>query len=234
MATKTDYAPKTTSKPPRGNGGSGSRKPRTPRKSPPPRKATVNPEKRPLAGWVWLVAGLLIGLFVAMLVFLADQKPPQGTVTSKQKPATVKATSNKPTKKKQVAPKPKQPTKQPVKVKEDRGPSGVKYEYHRILKGMEMEIPAEELKYQSTQSAKEVQSFVIQAGSFRKLEDAESRIAELFLLNFDPRIERVDSSNGKEWHRIHIGPFKDRRALDQARRRLQDNNINFITLKKSS
>ena len=242
MATKADYAPKTSSKP------APTRKPPAKRHAPTNHKTPLEPTKRPLAGWVWLLAGLLIGLFVAMLIYLSDQGPKQPRQGSSAKapatpatapaiitaPKAAPATPPQPVTKPQ--PKAAAPAPAPVvkPVEANISPTGVHYEYHRIFKESTIEIPAAELQYQTSQSAKEIQTFVIQAGSFRQRGDAESLLAELFLLNFDPRIERADGEGGQEWHRIMLGPFPDRRALDQARRRLQDNNINFITLKRNN
>ena len=47
-------------------------------------------------------------------------------------------------------------------------------------------------------------------------------------------MQTVTIDGNQTWHRVRIGPFSDTRSVDRARRRLQDNNIDFIMLKDKS
>jgi cell division protein FtsN len=42
----------------------------------------------------------------------------------------------------------------------------------------------------------------------------------------------VTVDGGTTWHRVRVGPYTDRRKLDQARRKLQDNGIDFFVIKE--
>jgi cell division protein FtsN len=107
----------------------------------------------------------------------------------------------------------------------------VKFDFYHILPEMELVIPKEEAVMVEKAEIAATQYFV-QVGSFKNSADAESRRAELFLLNFQPSIQTVTIDGKQSWHRVRLGPFMDQRKLDLTQRQLHDNNIEFITLKE--
>ena len=40
-------------------------------------------EHKPIAGWVWMLAGLIIGLFVALLVYINDNSSSNTSLSDK-------------------------------------------------------------------------------------------------------------------------------------------------------
>jgi len=206
MAARNDYAKKSTS-----------------RRSPRNTARQKQSGKKVVPGWLWLLAGLAIGLFVAFLVSISEQGIIQNPTTIIKKPtATIE---KKAPQKSAGRPDPK------IKRESRSAPEGVKFDFYHILPEMEVAIPKEEIERGQRSHAKPVQYF-IQVGSFKNNRDAESRRAELFLLNFEPSVQTVTIDGKQSWHRVRLGPFMDRRKLDLAQRRLQDNDIDFITLKE--
>ena len=199
MVARNDYAKKTTSR-------AGSRNTRR-RKS---------GGKKPVAGWVWLLTGLSIGLFIAFLLTISEQVTKQQPVAAIQKKKIVKSGGR-------ADPKmsPQNRSKR----------EGVKFDFYHILPEMEVAIPKDEIKTGRKSNTPPPQ-YVIQVGSFKNAADAESRRAELFLLNFQPSVQTVTINGTQSWHRVRLGPFIDRRKLDLAQRRLHNNDIDFITLKE--
>lgn len=183
------------------------------------RTSTRKPAKSGLPGWVWLLVGLLVGLFVAFLVFLQGQgeSPFKGLSLPSSKPAT---TDTRAVKKEAV---PKAPPKK----------EGINYDFYSILPEQEVVIPESELGNTPTPT-QEKANYYLQVGSFKSDGEAQARIAELFLLNLQPTIQKVTVDGGNTWHRVRVGPYRDRRELDQARRRLQDNGIDFFVIKEKS
>lgn len=60
--------------------------------------------------------------------------------------------------------------------------------------------------------------FVLQAGSFKDQIQADKHRAQLLLQGFDASVRAATLSNGEEWHRVILGPFKRSEAeLLQAR-----------------
>lgn len=84
----------------------------------------------------------------------------------------------------------------------------------------------------SPDSPSEYSKYVLQAGSFRAVADADRRRGELALLGLESSIEemRVDSGS---WHRIYIGPFNSRSEMAKARSLAAQSNIETLLLKRS-
>jgi cell division protein FtsN len=73
--------------------------------------------------------------------------------------------------------------------------------------------------------------YLLQAGSFRQLEDADRRRAELLLLGLEPRIEETSGDNGR-WFRVYVGPFESRSKLARARSLAAAQRIDTLLLKR--
>ncbi|WP_299731802.1 SPOR domain-containing protein [uncultured Endozoicomonas sp.] len=174
--------------------------------------------KTPLPGWLWLLAGLLIGVFVA---FLAGLTPSAKDVRSVAD---------------QVASAPEAGEKkenQPV------------FDFYTLLPESEVAVPAvtpEPVRKSVEQKAskpkataeapKPTQSakYLLQAGSFRNISDAERLRARLLLEGLSPKIEKVNVGGGETWHRVQIGPFSDSASLKNAQTVLSSHNIDSLLL----
>jgi len=62
--------------------------------------------------------------------------------------------------------------------------------------------------------------YVLQAGSYRNLSDAERVQKQLKLQGIDATVQRVAVDNDV-WHRVRIGPIKDLGELNRVRQQLQ-------------
>lgn len=71
--------------------------------------------------------------------------------------------------------------------------------------------------------------YVLQAGSFKQIKEADGFKARLALLGLEASIQSV-TINGTEWHRVRLGPFTDLKALKQTRKRLGDHGLEAIVL----
>ncbi len=76
--------------------------------------------------------------------------------------------------------------------------------------------------------------YILQAGSFRRLEDADRLRAELTLLGLDVQIEKVTMTQGDVWHRVQTGPYGTRREVSAARNRLAKSGIEVMVLKRNA
>lgn len=155
-----------------------------------------------------------------------------------QKPAPVEPTQAKSARK--VINKNQQAAKKdevkPVEVKNKRP----RFEFYTILPEMEVVIPEEELvdnKSSANSSVKKVSkdkfvknSLLLQAGSFKKYQDADRLKAKLALIGLEANIQNVNIGKDK-WHRVRIGPFKALDDINETRVRLAENNIQTIIIK---
>jgi cell division protein FtsN len=78
----------------------------------------------------------------------------------------------------------------------------------------------------------EYTQYVLQAGSFRAVADADRRRGELALLGLEASIEQMDTDTGS-WHRVYIGPFDSRSAMAKARALTAQSDIDTLLLKRA-
>lgn len=190
------------------------------------------PAKRSVPGWLWLVAGLVIGGF---LVFLATLQP--GGDEIKRNQETAKA---------------KEPPKRSATSSDAAKP---KYDFYTLLPESEVILPPEAKAPEPTpppptapvspeQAAKldaaraeaalsgktppppptiakapATTQFFLQAGSFRKRADADKVRAEIIMLGQDVRVESVKVRD-ENWYRVLVGPYTSREQLTQAQKGL--------------
>lgn len=198
-------------------------------RSPAKKKST----QRQVPGWVWLFTGLMVGLFVAFLFHLGktqlQQGAPQTASTSKPKPKAEKP-----------APKKDEPK---------AGDDSPQFDFYAVLPKMEVIVPQNETdsgtRETSTRKPQETtrqtntdsgtrtsdEKYLLQAGSFRRNEDADRRRAELILKGFEASIQSVNLENGDSWHRVMIGPYNNLNAMHRAQDQLASNGIETLPIK---
>ena len=180
--------------------------------------------KKPLPGYVWLLAGLAIGLFISFLVYLKKQPAEQvsfkdAVVNELQKAKQGNTTE---TTKKDTKPQGKEP----------------RFDFYTILPELEVFIPEPDIKRNepvnsgtntlSSTSTSGTQ-YLLQAGSFRNQEDAERLKANLALLGVQSSIQSV-SLNNDSWHRVRIGPYSSSQKVHETLAILKQNNIHAMTM----
>ncbi|MBE0510731.1 MAG: SPOR domain-containing protein [Chromatiales bacterium] len=193
------------------------------------KRTTTRKRKQPLPGWLWMLGGLSLGLLVAFLIYLQplgagrDSGPGSARTSTSTDTRVVTSPASKPA----AAPQRQEPV---VSAKAEPAPrQGMQFDFYNILPELEIVIPDSELQRADTG---EQHTYYLQVGSFRRSDDAEARKAELLLLNFVPSVQTVTIDGNQTWHRVRLGPFTERRRVDQAGRRLQDNGIDFIMLRE--
>ncbi len=179
-------------------------------------------EKKPMPGFVWLLGGLAIGLFVALLVYL-DKQP---DVTANFG-AAVQKELNKIKKRADEVTTDSSDKKTPS----DKGEP--KFNFYTILPELEVFIPASETqppeKRPAGSVAEDNKQYVLQAGSFKNKNDAEKLKASLALLGFQANIQSV-TVNSTPWHRVRIGPYSQSNDLYDKIDQLQQNGIKAIAM----
>jgi len=176
-------------------------------------------QKKSLPGFIWMLGGLSIGLFIAFLVYLDKQPASEISFGDAVKTELEKIKQ----KKASTASKSKTPNKQEPK-----------FNFYTILPELEVLIPEEEIrppasKQTSAGGSDAGKRYILQAGSFRNRQDAEKLKATVALLGLEASINQV-SIDKEKWHRVRIGPVNNRRELNQNLNLLQRNKINAMAM----
>ena len=164
--------------------------------------------------WIWLLAGILLGLALAVFVLLREGQDLRGTPTPN--PAA------------QAPREPEAPVAQQAEAPRETRP---KYDFYTVLAEREVQIPDSELAAQAKREAEaaatppaDEKRYLLQAGAFADARDAEAVKARLALIGLVARVE-TGQVNGKAVHRVRLGPYPGARDLEAAKRQLADNGI---------
>jgi cell division protein FtsN len=221
------------------------------RKKPPAKRGASRykaPAKKPVPGWIWLACGLAVGVFVMLLMNLQ----PGGDAIKRNKAETARASSQ---------PKPKPATQEPAKPKYDfytllpesdvivppdalpppvpvqpavTPAEAAKIDAARALAALNGETPPPAPPVAPAPPAAQAplsSQFFLQAGSFRRKDDAESVRAQIILLGQDVRVEsgRVREET---WYRVLVGPFANREQLAVSQKALSANGFSNLLLQQ--
>lgn len=172
-----------------------------------------------LPGWAMLLIGLIIGLFVAFLVYLDDlDQPPSAAVETGNEDSGRRVAGE--------------------AVEEADKP---RFEFYSILPDLEVIVPdappPEETEGDTDEPVSTAidpeGSYYLQVGSFQKAAQADRMKAQVLLLGLDVDIQTV-TVTGERWHRVRIGPYADPAKLAAAQRRLRENDIDYLVLRQKS
>ena len=219
----------------------------------------VAPSRKTTPGWVWFIAGILVGT-LATAVLLPS--PAEGPIPGSQ--PQVATVEREPSDETSPAHKPRfdfytllKETEVIVPEEEGAGNGSPAASQVKEITSKEQQAKTEEKQQEdSSQAATAAESdsptaadtkppkptessgenyqtvYVLQAGSFKNAADADSVRARLLLLNLQASIEKVTTGNNETWHRVLIGPFADKSASGKARAILTQNGIDSIQLKR--
>lgn len=188
-----DYAKKSTKRSPQRSSSRGNVKRR-------PKKHNQSPP-----GWLWLFAGVLIGVLIMSLTKLSEVPSDQEIDISEDT-----STEN-----------------------SDNSGNKPRFDFYTLLRESEVIVPdTPDTDNTATQSVNSNDTFLLQVGSFKSNSDADSLRARLLLLNLNAKIEKVSPRKNETWHRVIVGPFSDRSELANARGKLASNGIDSLLLKR--
>ncbi|PCC99386.1 SPOR domain-containing protein [Halopseudomonas pelagia] len=174
--------------------------------------------KRSIPGWLWLVAGLAIGVFVT---FLFQLEPGRGSVQRDKTPPPPA-----------VTPPPPSKADQP------------RYDFYTLLPESEVIVPQSSVpetaepekstdeKKPEDAAATSGTRFYLQAGSFRQRAEADRVRAQILLLGLDVKLENARLDGGEIWYRVQVGPFQDRATLSSAQTTLAGNGFDNLLLQQ--
>ncbi len=194
-------------------------------------KSRANPGRRKtgsgIPGWVWFIAGLLVGLFFSGLAWLKLLPAPEMV-----QPMVIQAP--------EVRPDPPPEEREPP-------PPKPRFDFYTILPEMEVVVPEPEpeeepravvssrparpdARERPPKPAVTGGRYMLQMGSFRRYADADRLKASLALVGIRAEIQKVRIANGETFHRVRSGPY-DRDKVNRLRAKLKQNRINSLVIK---
>jgi cell division protein FtsN len=198
-------------------------------------------------GWVWLIAGLSVGLAIAAFVYI--KRPVDSTHLIPQAHEAddgdaAGADNARPAARKGGGKAQGLPL--PPKEKE-------RFTFYEILKNQEVVLPNEAAKSSQPPATPKPQtpanadgtppppatanasansgSYIIQVASYRSQAEAEKQKASLALIGVEARIESVTIDNKDTFYRVRIGPDKNWQHVQQTMARLESNGIQGLLVK---
>ena len=185
--------------------------------------------KKPVPGYIWMLAGLAIGLFASFLVYLDKQPAEHVSFTDAVKQELKKAREQQQQEQANSADASQTSTSDASKEKP-------RFEFYTILSELEVFVPEPEVEKskakpeaQNSPAISKTKQYLLQAGSFKSNEDAERLKASLALLGVQSSIQSV-MINQDSWHRVRIGPFNNPTLLRETLSTLKQNNIHAMTM----
>lgn len=175
--------------------------------------------------WGPMLISFAVGAFVMFLLHLKENVPAdqQQAKTTQQQP---KKSSVEPTfdfytllpETEVVVEKPKTIANQPQKPIVSSPPE-------------EISAAPEQTQQAAAEPPTDAVSYMIQVGSFKKLEDADGFRARLAFLGIESKVQTVTIDNTDTWHRVQVGPVVGRSKADALQKQLRDNDIDSLLLR---
>jgi cell division protein FtsN len=220
------------------------------KKKPAPKRGASRyqaPAKKPVPGWFWLICGLVVGGFMVFLFSLEPGSDEIKRVKAEQAAAqAAKAKASAPVSREPEKPKydfytllpesevilppqPIEPTAPPVAEQKPVTPEeAAKIDAARAEAALNGQVPPPP---PVVAKAPTTSQFFLQAGSFRRKDDADSLRAQFILLG---QSVRVESGKVREetWHRVLVGPYATREQLGQAQKSLAASGFSNLLLQQ--
>ena len=111
--------------------------------------------------------------------------------------------------------------------------SSERYDFYEMLPNFEVVVPEKDREVKRDARAAKIERpgvYVLQAGSYRNLPDAERVSSQLKLQGIDAKVQRVAVDNDV-WHRVRIGPIKDLGELNRVRKQLQAADVDGLVIR---
>jgi cell division protein FtsN len=163
--------------------------------------------REPFSGWTGLLIGLVAGLAVGLAFYFFDPRAPSEAPAARQaEPASARAATE----------------EEPAE----------RYDYYNMLPNFEVVVPEREVAVDrdSPVAAQPKGAYVLQAGSYKKFEDADRVRAQLALQGIESNVQRV-SIDSNTWHRVRVGPITDLAELNRVKQRLTEAEIDVLVVR---
>lgn len=210
-----------------------------------PRGATQRPPvKEPsnhklIPGWLWMVFGMLLGLFIMMLLYLWQPWRPASRPIDATQPSSSQSSADETNKdyqfydllpKQQVTPMP-----------DEAVPANTSDAAANIIVAPPSTIvvePAVQDELNSYNSdpvditADTTLQYILQVNSYQNPDDADARRAEILLVGLPADVRQSTLADGSTWFRVVSGPFANRAEALNAQDLLQNSGIDSLVVEQ--
>lgn len=110
---------------------------------------------------------------------------------------------------------------------------GEQYDFYEMLPNFEVVVPEKDRDVKRDLPTSKVERpgvYVLQAGSYRNVADADRVRKQLALQGVSARVQRVAVDNDV-WHRVRIGPITDLNELNRVRSQLQAAEMDALVIR---
>jgi cell division protein FtsN len=179
-----------------------------------------NSKRRPtgatgITGIAGFVAGLALGLTVAVGVYLFDRRPAARLAAETTAPMTRDEGTTPP---------------EPAPASQDEE---TQFEFYEMLPKFEVVIPGQDAAVPAGPGSGPVDkpgAYILQAGSFRKHADADRVRALIAMQGVESKIQKV-TIDRDTWHRVRVGPITNLKQLEDTRSKLRNARIDALVIK---
>lgn len=185
------------------------------------RKRTAGRRKSDkVQGWMGMLMGLVIGLVVAFFVYFSELKPPPElkALAKEQTQAAIEAVDE-------------TVEKAGDSIEETLEEPQITFDFYDMLPNLDVEVFEDEPRPRApTPAPKKVTApgiYIVQAGSFTEIDDANRRKAEIGLLGIRTEIKR-GTANNRNVYRIYTSPMETTDEVNRVSGRLRDAGIEIL------
>ena len=163
--------------------------------------------------WREFGAGLGVGLIVALAVYISDGRGAAGEAVDIPTPRKTPARAAEPA--------------------IDGAGEDTDYSFYEMLPKFEVVVPEKEQEVKRDIPTSPIERpgvYVLQAGSYRRLEDAERIKKQLSLQGIQANVQRV-AVDADVWHRVRIGPLNDLAEVNRLRSKLRGAELDALVIR---
>jgi cell division protein FtsN len=173
-----------------------------------------------------LFVGLILGLTTALVVAWYVNKIPSPFVSREKTPPSLPGSESRT---EQPVPQtaPKQEEKQAKATTKDKP----RFDFYKILPGIEEPVTEKELKQAAKQPSSAKDVYFLQAGAFQNISEADNLKAKLAFLGVEAKIQSATLADNGVWHRVRVGPYTNVDELNRMRATLKQNGIDTSLIK---
>ncbi|MCP4000765.1 MAG: SPOR domain-containing protein [Gammaproteobacteria bacterium] len=178
------------------------------------RKAGRRKSDNHLPGWISMLMGLFLGLAVALYVYITDPTPPSIVLV---KPP-------------QSSAQPANAVPEVVDTTETSSQPAITFDFYDMLPNLGVEVYEDEkvpVRAATPARVSKPGIYILQAGSFSRIDDAKRRKAEMALLGIRADIKR-GQANKRTVYRVYTDPMEDPAQVNDMSKKLQHANIEIL------